>query len=194
MNFFPAYIKMDNQKVLVIGGGKIATDKVGHLLNFTQNIRIIAREISPDMMKQIEQNNLDFEIREYKKGDIDEFVIVIVAVDDIPLQKNIFDEATRGNKLCNSVDSVDYCNFIFPAYIKKGDLIVSISTSSTSPAVAKHLKKYLSKLIPDSIAEFLIFMRDLRSSLPKGKERMLFLDTKAREYFEQLEMISPPNK
>lgn len=187
MNFFPAYIKMDNQKVLVVGGGKIATDKVGHLLNFTQNIKIIAREISPDMMKYIEHNNLDFEIREYKKSDIDAFVIVIVAVDDIPLQKEIFDEATSQNKLCNSVDSVDYCNFIFPAYIKKGDLIVSISTSSTSPAVAKHLKKYLSKLIPDSIAEFLVFMRDLRSSLPKGKERMLLLDTKAREYFEKLE-------
>ncbi|MBD3829306.1 MAG: bifunctional precorrin-2 dehydrogenase/sirohydrochlorin ferrochelatase [Arcobacter sp.] len=185
MIFFPAYIKIDNQKILVVGGGKIATDKVGHLLNFTQNIHIIAREISPDMMKYIQQYDLNFETREYKKGDINEFMIVIVAVDDISMQKKIFDEATQKNKLCNSVDSADYCNFIFPAYIKKGDLIVSISTSSTSPALAKHLKTYLSNLIPDDIADFLTYMKNLRASIPKGKEKMKLLNEKAKEYINK---------
>ncbi len=185
MNFFPAYITMDDKNILIVGGGKVATDKLKHILNFTKNIKIIAKEINQEMKNIINENNLKYELRKYKYGDLDDFVITIVAIDDISMQKIIFNEATQKNKLCNSVDSVDYCNFIFPAYIKKGDLIVSISTSSTSPALAKHLKAYLSNLIPDDIANFLTYMKNLRSSLPKGKERMKLLDEKAKEYINK---------
>jgi len=53
------------------------------------------------------------------------------------------------------VDSVDYCDFIFPSYIKKDDLTIAVSTSGASPAMAKHLRRYLQNLIPQNIGEFL---------------------------------------
>ncbi len=83
------------------------------------------------------------------------------------------------------MDSVDYCDFIFPSYIKKDDLTIAISTSGASPALAKHLRIYLSKLIPSSISAFLNEMKKLRKTLPKGKERMKMLDKKAKRYFEE---------
>jgi len=64
--------------------------------------------------------------------------------------------------LCNCVDSVEYCDFIFPSYIKKDDLTIAISTSGSSPALAKHLKIYLKNLIPE--------------------ERMKFFDKKAKNF------------
>jgi precorrin-2 dehydrogenase/sirohydrochlorin ferrochelatase len=82
------------------------------------------------------------------------------------------------------VDSVDYCDFIFPSYIKKDDLTIAVSTSGASPAMAKHLRQYLQNLIPESIGEFLKEMRNLRKTLPKGKERMKMLDEKAKKYIE----------
>lgn len=184
MSYFPAFLKLDNKKILIVGGGYIAYEKLEHLLDFTSDISIIALELSDDMKRVIEKNNLNFEKRGYQKGDIKDFAVVIVAVDDIPLQAEIFAESKNYNCLCNSVDSVDYCDFIFPSYIKKDDLTIAVSTSGASPAVAKHLRKYLQELIPSSIGKFLQEMKDLRKSLPKGKERMKMLDKKAEDYIK----------
>lgn len=178
---------MDKIKVLIVGGGNIATEKLEKILDFTDDITIIAPFICDIAKEHIEKNNLPFCVRKYAKEDIKEFDIIVVAVDDLILQKEIFEECKLYNKLCNSVDSVDYCNFIFPAYIKKGGLTVSISTSGKSPAVAKHIKKYLADKIPDEIGEFLDYMDDLRKSLPKGKERMEYLSNLASEYFQNIE-------
>lgn len=184
MAYFPAFVKLDNKKILIVGGGYIAYEKLDHLLDFTQDIYVVASEISDEMLQRIEKEKLHYEKRPYKKGDIDGFAMVIVAVDDIGLQAEIFEESKQYNCLCNAVDSVDYCDFIFPSYVKKDDLTIAISTSGASPAVAKHLKRYLNKLIPDGIADFLREMKNLRQTLPKGKERMKMLDQKAENYIK----------
>ena len=138
------------------------------------------------MKQMIDDNNLVYENRKYEKADIKDFGIVIVAVDDIPLQEEIFNESkTYPNCLCNSVDSVNYCDFIFPSYIKKDDLTIAVSTSGSSPAMAKHLRMYLQDLIPDSIGEFLKTMKGYRKTMPKGKERMEFLDNLAQDYISK---------
>lgn len=184
MSYFPAFLKLENRKILIVGGGVIAFEKLKHLLDFTSDISVIALEFSDEMQKMVEERNLHFLKRGYKRGDIKDFAIVVVAIDDIPLQAEIFKESRHYNCLCNSVDSVDYCDFIFPSYIKKDDLTIAISTSGASPAIAKHLKKYLLKLIPSDIAVFLKEMRSLRESLPKGRERMNMLDKKAEDYIQ----------
>jgi precorrin-2 dehydrogenase/sirohydrochlorin ferrochelatase len=188
MAYFPAFIKLDNKSILIVGGGYIASEKLEHLLDFTSNIKIIAPQLSDNVKEMIDNNNLSYENRKYKKGDIDNFGVIIIAVDDIPLQENIFNEAKLlPNCLVNSVDSVKYCDFIFPSYIKKDDLTIAVSTSGSSPAMAKHLRKYLQKLIPNSIGKFLKQMKDYRNTMPKGKERMEFLDKKAEEYISTWE-------
>ena len=184
MAYFPAFLKLDTYKILIIGGGNIAYEKLDHLLDFTKDIALIAAEFSPEMMQLIEKNALFYERRRYEVGDIKEYSMIIVAIDDIPLQKSIYEESKEYKCLCNAVDLPQYCDFIFPSYIKKGDLTVAVSTSGTSPAMAKHLRIYLQKMVPDSIVEFLQEMKNLRKTLPKGKERMQMLDAKAKKYIE----------
>jgi len=184
MNYFPAYIKMNNQKILLVGGGKVAFEKLSHLVNFTTNIAILAKSINRDVKTLAAQNDINTREKSYCKGDVAFFDIVIVAVDDLSLQEDIFQEARGKGILCNAVDSLDYCDFIFPSYIKKGDLIVSVSTSGASPAVAKYLRRYIEKMLPDGIELFLKEMREYRKRLPKGKPRMQFLDKLAKNYFK----------
>ncbi len=184
MAYFPAFIKLDNLKILIIGGGNIASEKLGHMLDFTKDITVISPKLSATSRELIKKNSLFFINKIYEKDDIDGFAIVIVAVDDVSVQKSVYEEAKSKKILCNSVDSVDYCDFIFPSYIKDGDLTIAISTSGSSPALAKHLRKFLQKVMPKSIDDFLKQMKRYRESMPKGKERMEFLDKKAKDFFK----------
>ncbi len=186
MNYFPAFLKLDNTSVLIVGGGKIATEKIEKLLDFTTDITVIATRFDDAMLSYIQKHRLPQHTKPYKKGDVQRFGIVIIAVDDLKLQEAIFNETRSSRTLCNAVDSVDYCDFIFPSYIKEGPLTVAISTSGTSPAVARELKHYLRKLLPSDIAPFLEEMRRLRGTLPKGKARMELLSQKAKEFFGRL--------
>lgn len=186
MSYFPVFINFENKRILIVGGGTIACSKLKHLLEFTNNITIISKEYSSDIKKIILANSLDYKERNYCSGDIEGFDIVIAALDNIKIQESIYNETRDYNCLYNCVDIQKYCDFIFPSYIKKGDLTIAISTSGSSPALAKHLRIWLENSIPDSIIDFLKQMRTYRKTMSKGKERMSFLDKKAKEYINNL--------
>jgi len=182
MSYFPIYIDMSNLRVLLVGGGHIATDKLNKLIEFTQEITIIAPYISPESQDLINQHNLTSYTRAYKKGDIKGFDIVIVATDTVILHKEIYEESRESRILVNSVDNTDYCDFIFPSYIKQGDFTLSFSTSGASPAFSKQIRQYFEDKIPKNIDTFLQQMKELRKELPKGKERMKKFEAMTREY------------
>jgi precorrin-2 dehydrogenase/sirohydrochlorin ferrochelatase len=184
--YFPAFLKLDGRSVLLVGGGHIAGEKLEKLLDFTRDITIVAPEISEEVARMAERNGLTLHRRRYEPADLEGRFVVIVAVDDLALQKEIYDACQSRHTLCNSVDSVDYCDFIFPSYTRKGALTVAFSTSGISPSVAKYLRRAIERTIPDAIADFLEEMKALRASLPKGKERMKLLDAKAKDYIEKL--------
>jgi len=179
------YMDMQNLKVLVVGGGHIATEKLEKLLDFTKEITIIANEVSMEAHVLIKEHCLTLYHRAYKREDIQGFDIVIVATDTVELHKIIYEESRGSSVLVNSVDNTDYCDFIFPSYVQKGDLTVAFSTGGASPAFTKHIRRHFEKIIPDSVGEFLEKMKSLRTTMPKGKERMKHFNVLVETYFSQ---------
>jgi len=184
MAYFPMFYDFSNKKILVVGGGYIATEKLEKLVQFSKDITVIAKELSLEANSIIKDNCLALLQRGYKEGDIDGFNIVIVATDDIALQESIYKESRGKDILVNAVDNTTYCDFIFPSFIKKGDLTVAISTSGASPAFAKQFKWKIEDSIPDDIEEFLNRLKSLRKTMPKGKERMEYFDKLVEEYLK----------
>jgi precorrin-2 dehydrogenase/sirohydrochlorin ferrochelatase len=139
------YMDMQNLKVLVVGGGTVATEKLEKLVDFTQEITVIANEVSAQAHTLIEDHSLTLHQRAYKKGDIKSFDIVIVATDTVELHKAIYEESRGSRILVNSVDNTEYCDFIFPSYVQKGDLTIAFSTgnfSSFAKQIRRHFEKY----------------------------------------------------
>ena len=186
MAYFPAFVNIQEQKVLLVGGGKIALEKLQKLLDFTQNITLIATHYTPKMQEHIKKYHLKYLTKHYEQGDVIGYDIVVVAVDIIEVQKNIYEETRSLRCLCNCVDSKEYCDFIFPSFIQEGDLCIAISTAGSSPAFAKQFKNYIKGKIPQDIATFLAELKRLRSTLPKGKERMQLFEQKVKQYIEKL--------
>jgi len=185
MSYFPMYMDMSNQKVLLVGGGNIALEKLEKLLDFTPNITIISIDTTPHLQSLANKYGLSILTKAYQQGDIDGYDIVIVATNTIELHKQIYLESRDKRVLVNSVDNTAYCDFIFPSYIKQDDLIISFSTSGTSPAFAKAIKEYISTQIPTNIGDFLAKMKTLRTQMPKGKARMEYFKSLVDEYFQK---------
>ena len=185
MSFFPTYFNLKNKKILLVGGGYIALEKLEKLVDFTKEIHVISKELSENFLSFAYKHNISIEKRAYKLGDILPYDIVIVATDTVTLHKAIYEESRSTRILVNSVDDTAYCDFIFPSYIKKGDLTISVSTSGASPAMAKRLRTYIEKLIPSSIETFLKEMKGLRKTMPKGKERMRFFEEKSDNFMKK---------
>jgi precorrin-2 dehydrogenase/sirohydrochlorin ferrochelatase len=185
MSFFPSYLNLKDKKILLVGGGYIALEKLEKLTDFTTDIKVISKEVSDDFLEFSKRYNIEIEKRAYRKGDIDSFDIVVVATDTRELHREIYQESRNSRVLVNSVDDTAYCDFIFPSYIKQGDLTISISTSGASPAMAKRIRVYIEKVIPPNIGKFLKEMKSLRESMPKGKERMKFFEKKSDEFMRR---------
>lgn len=186
MAHFPSFINLENKKILILGAGDIAFNKVTRLLDFTSEITILSLDFSEKFNSLIKEHSLRVLHKGYEKGDIKPFDIVIAAIDNITLQEEIYKESRNYRCLYNCVDIPKYCDFIFPSYIKNEDLTIAISTSGSSPAVSKQLRIWLENKIPNNIGKFLKEMKEYRKTMPKGNERMKFLEQKAKDYFKAL--------
>lgn len=171
MGFFPVFLNLSKKRVLVIGGGSVATRKVKSLLLFTKNVTVVAPKVKPELMKVIEENRLRLRRRRFKVSDLKGKDLVVVAVDDTRLQEKVFRLCEQRGILCNSVDSPEYCNFLFPSLIVRGDLVVGICTGGKAPALSKRLREVLERAIPENVEEVLRIVSEKRARLPKGSRR-----------------------
>jgi len=91
--------------------------------------------------------------------------LVIGASDDETLNRRISNDAERRNTLCNIADRPEKCNFILPSIVRRDDLVITISTSGRSPALAKKLRKKLERRFGPEYGDFLKLMGAIRSKL-----------------------------
>ncbi len=171
MALFPLFIDIKDKNILIVGGGQVALRKIEKLLPFEPKIKVVSKDFSPETLNLVKKASIPYEKRSFQFSDLDNTDIVVVCVDNIKLQEEIF-RYTRGkNILVNSVDSPAFCDFIFPSYIKRGDLVIGITTSGKAPGLSAKIRQLIEKKLPEDIEEILERIYHLRQSLPKGKER-----------------------
>ena len=91
--------------------------------------------------------------------------LVIGATDDEGLNRQISSDADHLNTLCNIADRPEVCNFILPSIVQRDDLVITISTSGKSPALAKNLRKTLEYQFGKEYGVFLKLMGAIRKKL-----------------------------
>ena len=185
MSYFPAMIRLEGKRVLLVGGGAIAAEKLEKVLEFTREITVVALELSPEVERMAREAGLPLHQRAYRPGEALEYDLVIVATDTVELHRQIFEETRSSRVLVNSVDDTAYCDFIFPSFVKRGDLVVAFSTSGASPAFAKQIRRWFESRLPEGVEGFLAEMKALRKELPKGKERMRKFEEMVQEFFRR---------
>ncbi|MGD9269011.1 MAG: bifunctional precorrin-2 dehydrogenase/sirohydrochlorin ferrochelatase [Desulfobacterales bacterium] len=165
MRYYPINLDIKNRRCLVVGGGAVGTRKVKTLLDCGARVTVVSPDPTPQLQELAAQGAIQLKQRPYRNDDVDKMFLVIGATDDERLNRQISNDAEQHNTLCNIADRPEVCNFILPAIVRRGDLVITISTSGNSPALAKRLRLDLEKQFGDEYADFLRLMGAIREKL-----------------------------
>jgi precorrin-2 dehydrogenase/sirohydrochlorin ferrochelatase len=109
--------------------------------------------------------SIKFEKREYKPSDMEGKFLVIGATDNEAVNEEVSKDAAERGLLCNIADRPIACNFVLPAIVRQGDLLIAISTSNRSPAVARRIRETLEKQFGPEYTVLLTLMGAIRQKL-----------------------------
>jgi len=167
-NLFPVFIKLETLRVLIIGGGNVALEKLRSILQNApgSQITMVAIQFHAEIIElQQQYNNITIIPNAYAPSFLQNQQLVFVAVNNIGLASHICDDAHACNLLVNVADTPNLCDFYLGAIVQKGNLKIAISTNGKSPTIAKRLKELLIETIPNDVDALLYNMHHIRQRL-----------------------------
>jgi precorrin-2 dehydrogenase/sirohydrochlorin ferrochelatase len=145
MSFYPICLDLEGRPCVVVGGGRVAERKVLGLLSCSAQVSVVSPELTENLLHLYDEGAIQWVTRKYRQGDLKQAFLVIAATGDEETQQQIYEEAAAHKILLNVADVPQRCNFILPATVRQGDLIISVSTTGKSPALARKLRIELEK-------------------------------------------------
>ncbi len=165
MRYFPVFLDLQDKSCAVIGGGRVAERKVKILLKAGARVKVISPRLTGPLAGLKSQEKIAHYPRTYKPKDLRGAFLAIAATDDRTINERVFQEATENRIPVNVVDDPAHSSFIVPSLVKKKDLVVAISTSGRSPALARLLRQKLEKEIGPEYARFLRLLGAVRRKM-----------------------------
>lgn len=142
---YPVALEVSGRRCVVTGGGREAERKARALLEADAEVLVIAPRVSDGLADLVRRGEITRIARRYRRGDLAGAFLVIAADTDRAVRAEVFAEAETGRVLCNAVDDVEHCHFAVPSIVRRGELLLAISTGGRAPALGKHLGRRLAK-------------------------------------------------
>jgi siroheme synthase-like protein len=139
---YPVALELGGRRCVVVGGGAEAERKARGLLEAGAVVTVVAHAFTSGLEDLARRRELSLVRRPYRKGDL-KGVFLVVATGERAERAAVYAEAESRRVLCNAVDDVEHCHFAAPSVLRRGDLLVAISTGGRAPALAKRLRRQL---------------------------------------------------
>ena len=163
MACFPLFLELEDKNVLVVGGGRVGTEKALVLLQFGAAVRVVSKTMSAELQTAALGNpRLTLVCRAFCDEDIGEIALCIDATDSSAVNERVAALCTAKKIPVNVVDQVERCSFYFPAIVKRENIVCGISSGGKSPLVAQFLRRRITEAIPPFLPEINERMGSLR--------------------------------
>ena len=138
---FPINLNLTGRPCLVVGAGPIALRKTEQLLACGADVTVVAPDIHPGFA------SLPVRVvqRAYESNDVVGYRLVITATANRDVDQQIYDEAESHGIWVNSADDPDRCAFTLPAVVRRGSLMLTVSTGGASPGLSSWLRQRLER-------------------------------------------------
>ena len=176
---YPVILDLKGKTVLVVGGGPVAQRKVEGLLQAKAAVRLVAPELTRDLERLVEEGTLDWRPRRFEPSDLNGCWLIIAATDDRSLNRELKVLAEEAGLWINVVDQPENCSFILPALLRRGELLITVSTGGASPLLSARLKRRLGLQFDRTWEPFLDLLgavrrEVLKRGLSSGENRKTF--------------------
>jgi precorrin-2 dehydrogenase / sirohydrochlorin ferrochelatase len=165
MPLFPAFLKLEGRRCLVVGAGAVSQEKIESLLRAGAKVRVVAPQATDRVRAWARARKIRWEPRRFRPADLAGAFLVVAATSSSGLHARIFRLARRRGVLCNAVDDPAHCDFYYGAVVRRGELQIAISTGGQSPALAQRLRKKLEKEIDAEYERFVTTLGAARKRL-----------------------------
>lgn len=162
MEYYPICLNITNKRCIVVGGGEVGARKVASLLDCGARVTVISRLLSPSLEIMQQEGRISHVEADYEAAHLEGAFLVIGATNSEAVNKRISEDARLLGILVNIADAPQQCDFILPAVVRRGALLLAVSTGAQSPALAKKLRAELESSFGPEYAEFLDIMVKLR--------------------------------
>jgi precorrin-2 dehydrogenase/sirohydrochlorin ferrochelatase len=190
MTLFPMFMKLEGRSCLVVGAGTVGEPKIKSLIEAGASVRVVALQATVAVSEWAQDGAILWEAREFRSADLDGIFLIIAATNNRDLNAAIFHEARQRNILCNVVDDPEYCDFYYPAVVRRGDFQLAISTNGQSPALAQRIRRELEIQFGPEYGKWLEQLGRTRQELfaskinPEQRRRLLH-ELASREAFKK---------
>lgn len=173
-NYFPINLNLDYKKVVIVGGGQVAVQKVQTLRETKAEIIVVSPELHETLQSLVDEKVFTWRAKRFEPKDVDDAILVIAATDQPDINEAV-QQACQHWQLVNRVDDQQQSDFITPAIVRRGPLLLTVSTSGASPSLSRHVKKQLDEQFDDVYEDYVYFLQHARTvimdQLAKGPQR-----------------------
>lgn len=179
MEIFPISLKLQQQRCLIVGGGRIACRKAVLLHKAGAIIDVVAPEIDANLLEIVEQSSGQFLQHPFTENDLLHPYRLVIAATNVPdVNHRVFILGEQHNLLVNSVDDIPHCRFMMPAIIDRSPLVVSVASNGASPVLSRQLRTQIEALLPHALGKLAQFSghwrKQVKEKIPNPDQRRVF--------------------
>ena len=138
--FFPMFVDLSDKKIVVVGGGNIATRRIKTLLQFTRNITAVAPKTTMELHELGKAGFVNLINRPVKRSYFAMAFMVIAATNDWKLNDEIYRVCKEQGIYVNVADDKSKCDFYFPGIYMQDEVVVGITASGLNHKKARRVR------------------------------------------------------
>lgn len=186
MSAYPLMLDVARLRVLVVGGGAVASRKVAGLAEAGGRPWIVAPAVTDELRATVERLRLVWHPRPYDSGDVDRHHLVFAATDDAAVNERVAADARAAGALVSRADEGGESDFHVPSHIRQEDVVVAFSTGGASPLLARRLRERLGAVVTPGLGRA---ARRLASVRAEVQARWAADESRRRAFW--FELITP---
>ena len=165
MAYYPIFLELKGRPCLIVGGGQVAARKVEGLFAAGARVTVVSPSLDPELAKLKAERRIVHVDRLYQRVDLKAYAVVIAATDDAAANERVAADARQAGVPVNVVDEPALCDFIVPSVVRRGDVVLAISTGGLSPALARWLRQELESYLSEDFERLAQLLAEVRSEL-----------------------------
>lgn len=164
MSYYPVCLNLDYKKVVIVGGGHVARQKLQSLLPTKAEIVIVSPAIIPEIENYIRQGAATWCEKNFEASDLDGAALIFAVTNHEEINDAV-EQAAQHWQLLSRADAKGHIDFINPAVVRRGDFLLTVSTSGASPTLTRKVKEELAETYDEAYELYVSFLKQARIEL-----------------------------